>query len=172
MMTRRSLNEIFLPGNTCFGCGLANPMGLGAKFYLDQKSSDRIFGTFDVPPHATGLPGFVHGGDLYTSLDCLAAWVIFILRSNRKFIPVGRSSTITYHKPARAGQRLTLVGTIAKEGPKQGDPVAVHGEIRDTKGELLAEGDLTMVPLPVEKFKKVAEIDRLPEDLARHFDET
>ncbi|NOQ95161.1 MAG: hypothetical protein GQ555_00915, partial [Desulfobacterales bacterium] len=55
---------------------------------------------------------------------------------------------------------------------KQGDPVVVHGEIRDSEGELLAEGDFTVVPLPVEKFKKVAGIDRLPEDFARHFDET
>ncbi|MBW1716058.1 MAG: PaaI family thioesterase [Deltaproteobacteria bacterium] len=171
-MTGRSLNEIFLPGNTCFGCGLANPMGLGAKFFRDQKSSDRILGTFDVPPHATGLPGFAHGGAVYTALDCLAAWVTFILRSNRKFIPVGQSSTITYHKPARAGQRLTLVGTIAREGPKQGDPVVVHGEIRDSNGVLLAEGDFTLLLLPVTKFKKVAGIDQLPEDFARHFDQT
>jgi len=65
-----------------------------------------------------------------------------------------------------------LVGTIAKEGPKQGDPVVVHGEIRDSNGDLLAEGDFTLLLLPVTKFKRVAGIDQLPEDFARHFDET
>ena len=50
--------------------------------------------------------------------------------------------------------------------------MVVHGEIQDSNGDLLAEGDFTVVPLPVEKFKRVAGIDQLPEDFARHFDET
>lgn len=60
---------------------------------------------------------------------------------------------------------------IAREGPEQGDPGVVHGEIQDSHGDLIADGDSTMVPLTVAMFKNLAGIDQLPEDFARHLEE-
>lgn len=47
----------------------------------------------------------------------------------------------------------------------------MHGEIQDSHGDLIADGDSTMVPLTVAMFKNLAGIDQLPEDFARHLEE-
>ena len=169
--TGPSLNETMLPNNTCFGCGVKNPKGLGARFYRDPERADRLVGELVVPEHAGGLPGIAQGGAIYTALDCLAGWVPFVLKAKRKMIPIGRSSTITYHRPVRVGERVTLSGTIAREGPAPTDPLVVHSEMRNAAGDLVADGDFKVILLPPAQFKRVVGIAELPEDYRKFYGE-
>jgi len=85
------------------------------------------------------------------------------LRRGTKAVWILRSASMVYHKAAREKEDIHLVGFIEQEG-KEWEPMVVHTEARNPQGELLAEGKFKVIPLPAEKFKKVAGIDRLPDN--------
>jgi acyl-coenzyme A thioesterase PaaI-like protein len=163
-MKTEIVNEELFPGNTCFGCGLDNPLGLKVEIYRDGEKQDQLVGIFDPPDHMTGFPGITHGGVIYTALDCIAAWVPTALRRETKAIWILRSATVKYHKAAHGGESLRLRGVIEQEG-RQWEPMVVHAEARNCDGELLAEGTFKVIPLPVDKFKQVSGLDHIPENL-------
>ena len=66
-------------------------------------------------------------------------------------------------RPAHEGKTLSLSGWIEREGTHV-DFVLVRTEARDEKGRLLAEAKFEVVPLGLDKFKKVAGIEKLPEN--------
>ncbi len=160
------LNRTLLPGNVCFGCGHANPNGLGVELVRDPSDPERLIGTFDPPAHMLGFPGITHGGAIYTALDCIAAWTPIVLRSDVKAIWILRSAAITYLRPAHQGSPLQLGSRIESEG-RAGQPIEVRAEARDSDGNVLVEGLFKVVPLSAERFVKVAGIDRLPENWRR-----
>lgn len=66
-----SLQERFIPGTTCFGCGPANPKGLRLKSYPgDDGWTVAAFEPW--PEHDNGL-GYLNGGIICTVLDCHSA---------------------------------------------------------------------------------------------------
>lgn len=62
-----SIQELLYPESTCFGCGQANPDGLGLKSY---RVDDGVVATF-LPGemHSNGM-GSLNGGIIATLLDC------------------------------------------------------------------------------------------------------
>jgi len=161
-MGKQILNRTILPESDCYGCGLANPHGLHVEIIRDSEENDQLRATLQPSEHSTGFPGITHGGVIYTAMDCLAAWVPRILRSDTKAIWILRSATVKYHKAARQGETLSLTGSIASEG-KQWQPVEVRTEARNPAGELLTEGMFKVVPLTPERFVEVAGIEEIPE---------
>jgi acyl-CoA thioesterase FadM len=162
------LNVDLLPDNTCFGCGHDNARGLQIEIRRDPDSADRLIGMLHTDEHLAGFPGITHGGALYTALDCVAAWVPKVLRSDAKAIWILRSARITYHRPAPAGLPVRLSGEIASEaGPAA--PMVIQCQARGESGALLAEGEFKVVPLTPEKFIAVAGIDTLPPNWAALF---
>ncbi len=162
------LNVDLLPDNTCFGCGHANARGLQIEIRRDPDSPSRLIGVLHTDEHLAGFPGITHGGALYTALDCLAAWVPKVLRSDAHAIWILRSATITYHRPAHVGLPVRLSGEMASEA---GDtaPMVIHCQARSETGALLVEGEFKVVPLTPEKFVSVAGIDTLPPNWASLF---
>lgn len=157
------INRDMLPGNDCFGCGHHNPKGLKIEISRDPDNGNRLVGIFHPSGDTIGFPGIIHGGAIYTAMDCLAAWIPTILLSKVKTAWILRSASIRYLRPALEKRTVLLSGYIAQEG-KKGAPVAVNTEARDTEGGLLAEGRFKVVPLPLERFKEVAGIEQLPEN--------
>ncbi len=155
------LNRTILPDSDCFGCGFSNANGLHVEITRDSENGDRLLATLQPGDHMTGFPGITHGGVIYTAMDCLAAWVPRILRSDTKAIWILRSASVKYLKAAKQGETLSLVGRIASEG-KRWQPVEVHTEARNPAGELLTEGMFKVVPLTAERFKQVAGIEEIP----------
>ena len=162
-MAKRFLNEVMLPGNDCFGCGHHNPHGLKIKIWRDNKDRECLKGEFHPPEHMIGFPGITHGGAIYAALDCMAAWVPMVLRRSTKAIWILRSAKMTYHRPAHQGRSLFLTARIEEEG-KTWDPMVVHALAENQSGKKLSEGRFKVIPLPPEKFLKVAGIDELPEN--------
>lgn len=155
------LNRDLLPHNQCFGCGLENPMGLRIEVTPDPGSAAALRARFNPSSGMAGFPGLTHGGAIYSALDCLSTWVSTLLGPNRAAAWILRSATTTYHKPAPAGQPLTLVGTI-KHQAGAWDPVIVATRAIRQDGEVCVEAEFKVVPLPLEKFKAIAGVEEIP----------
>ena len=157
-MTDPIVNKTRLAGNTCFGCGHDNHRGLRIELHED---GDRIVGAFVPGEHNSGFPGIAHGGALFTALDCLTTWTASLLRSERRALWLLRSSNVTYHRPARIGDPVSLSGAIAEQG-EAWRAVVVHAEARDASGELICEGRFRAIPVPEDKFKAITGLAEIP----------
>jgi acyl-coenzyme A thioesterase PaaI-like protein len=163
------LNRQFIyPGNTCFGCGPDNPEGLRIEIHRDGERTDRLVGLYRPRATAAGFPGIAHGGVQFTALDCMAGWVMFVLRNAEGGMPLTTSAAIRFRKAARADRDLALSAEVVRER-SGADPFLVHCEIRSAEGEILSEADYGYVLVPREKFQRVAGIERLPDHYLRHF---
>src|SRR5262245_28610116 len=120
-MTGPALNEELLQGNTCFGCGPANPDGLHIRVYRDGDSQNRLVGRFSPRPTSTGSPHFVRGGLQFTALDCMAAWLMLVLRSPGRSVPLTVSANMRFQRAAKLGEELSLSAEVMREaaGPKE-----------------------------------------------------
>ena len=161
-MARQILNRTMLPQSDCFGCGMANPHGLQLEIVRDDNHSDRLFAELQPGDHMTGFPGITHGGVIYIAMDCLAAWVPRIVRSEPKAAWITRSATVKYHKAAKQGEPLSISGIIVSEGTEW-QPIEVLTEARNPAGELTTDATFKVIPLSAERFKQVAEIEEIPE---------
>lgn len=164
-MVETTLNEQFLRECECFGCGTSNPNGLQLKVRLDPSDSERIVGRFTPSEALIGFPGITHGGVVFTALDCMATWAGMMLVEGPKALWLLRTAQVTYHRPAREGEPLSLSATIPKQA-KLGAPQLVHNEARNEAGDLLVHGQYKIVPLTADKFKSVLAIDEMPQDWA------
>lgn len=146
------LNAVWTAGNTCFGCGKSNAQGLQISVFRDPENAKRIVGDFTPKDYMGGFPGILHGGIIYSALDCMASWCGMILRPKRA-IWVLRSSSMKYHRPAMLGNRVLLSATIEVEDEaNESSPIQVQGQARDPDGQLLVEGLFKSVPISLEKF--------------------
>jgi acyl-coenzyme A thioesterase PaaI-like protein len=66
-----SLQEQYAPESVCFGCGPANPQGLGIRSFLDGAE---LVADWTPQPHHEAFPGVLNGGIIGTLLDCHANW--------------------------------------------------------------------------------------------------
>lgn len=164
----KALNEEYLQGNLCFGCGLANHEGLQIRIYRAGERTDQLVGTFSPRATMGGFPQIVHGGLQFTALDCMAGWCTFILRAQgQKVVPLTKSATMRYLRPVRLGAALSLVARIVGEGP----PLAITSAIVDEAGVAFTEADFEYVMLPQEKFMRAVGIAQMPDTYRRHFGE-
>jgi acyl-CoA thioesterase FadM len=157
------VNRALLSHNTCFGCGHENHAGLKIEIFHDAENAAVMRGRFVPTVAMTGFPGIVHGGSIFTALDCLSTWVAMILGPNPEAGWVLRSANAVYHKPAAAGEPLSLIGWIKDRGGSS-DPLTVHTEARRADGALCVEADLKVVPLSAKRLADVAGLDHLPDN--------
>ena len=165
------LNRALLEQNVCFGCGHANPAGLHIEVYRDPENALALAGRFLPSTGMVGFPGIVHGGVIFTALDCLSTWVATVLGPNPEAAWVLRSATAVYHQPASAGESLTLAGWIEQQEGSW-DPLTVRTEARLADTSLCVEVAFKVVPLSHERFAEVAGIERLPENWSRFLSRT
>lgn len=153
-----TLNRELLPHNVCYGCGHDNPDGLRIELHADGE--DRLRGTFVPKDTMIGFPGIVHGGAVYTALDCLACWTGMALRPDRKVLWLTRTGSVKYHRPAAQGRPLTLRSHIRKDE----GALTVHVEALNEREEIVVDGEFKVVPVDPEQFRQIAGIQELPEN--------
>lgn len=170
-MDRQALNEHLLKGNTCFGCGPENPEGLHIRIFRDGAKTDRLVGTYQPRPTAGGFPSIVHGGLQFTALDCMAGWVMFVLRNPGRAVPLTTGASMRFLRAALLGDQLQLSAEVTREAEGARDPLGIRTQLRSKTGELLSEADFEYVMLPEEKFRKLVRIDAMPDSYRRHFGE-
>jgi len=162
-MTDEILNIEKLPDNTCFGCGNHNPRGLSVEIRRDPERDDRLVAHWTPTDDECGFPGLVHGGLLYTAMDCLAAWTVNLLRNEKDAFWILRSASVTYHHPAVPGKPIELNGVIEEAG-EEWAPVHIRAEARKPDGTLLVDGTYKMLPIQPDRLKGAIGIDEIPDN--------
>ena len=66
-----ALQDLFAPGNICFGCGPNNAKGLRLKSYV---SGEVLVAEFQPELHHQAFPGILNGGIIGALLDCHSNW--------------------------------------------------------------------------------------------------
>lgn len=156
MASDEIVNRALVPDNACFGCGLANPDGLHVELRRDGTRRHRLVGTLTPGERHGAYPGITHGGVVLTALGCLAGWLPAALRPEDRRVWLLRSATnVTFHRPARTGQTLTLTGSIIAEGSAD-EPMTVRTEAEAADGQLVTEAQFTLIPVRPERFERMA----------------
>jgi uncharacterized protein (TIGR00369 family) len=133
---------INLEGQTCFGCGADNPLGLHMEFLTDDQ---RLYSFVTVPSAMAGWDQTVHGGIITTMLDEIMGWsVIYLLKK----IGVTKSITVDFKKPIHVGQQLTVVGFIQEMLSER--QVVATGEIYSADETLCARSRGTFAAMPAQ----------------------
>lgn len=117
--------------NRCFGCGLANPIGLHLDFLLAEDSSVVCLAT--VPDTFEGPPGYAHGGIIATLLDESMSKSV----RAHGVVAMTRKMEIDYLRPVPSGAPIRLEGRVVRsEGRKHW----TAARILNSEGKILAEG--------------------------------
>jgi acyl-coenzyme A thioesterase PaaI-like protein len=104
----KSLQEIFAPGNVCFGCGPANPDGLHIRSFV---RGDEIVAEWKPEKKYEAFPGVLNGGIIGSLLDCHCNW------------------TAAYHLMKKAGAESVPCTVTAEYSIKLLRPTPTDGEV-------------------------------------------
>lgn len=150
--------------DTCFGCGPDNDAGLGIKVRRDPDSPEGradLVCEYRFPDRFMGGPGLVHGGAISAVLDDVLGTVSL---ANGAMAVTGRL-TVTYRRPVLVGHEVTIRARLEE---RRGRKLIVRGEMTDSLGRVLAEGEATMIEIREGHFQKVA-LDLPAEDVPDDF---
>ncbi len=97
--------------NYCFACGTENPIGLKLKF---EYTSGGVVANFTPGKEYQGYINLVHGGILSTLMDEAMAYAIL----SREMKAITARMAVSFKKPTRIGERLTINGRIIEKKGK------------------------------------------------------
>jgi uncharacterized protein (TIGR00369 family) len=126
------------PENRCFGCGGANDDGMKLTFAQDNEKR-RIIGRFVLGERYQGGGGMAHGGIIATLLDEAMGKVCRF----REVRAVTAELKVQYLKPVNVRDEITVEGW--EEAEQKGRNLFHAGEIRNARGEVLAQGQARFV---------------------------
>jgi uncharacterized protein (TIGR00369 family) len=142
----------------CFACGRANPSGLHLDFDVSSRSART---RFVAKREQSGYDGTVHGGIVTALLDETMGWAIF----HQGIWGVTGRISVTFRKPVPVGEELEVSGQVTK-GTKRA--IETHGEVRDARGEILAEADALFLVMPEERRRELEQrYSRIDEAFAK-----
>jgi acyl-coenzyme A thioesterase PaaI-like protein len=162
---RTPLPNDFSVAQSCFGCGPANPAGLGLAF---EAVGETVEATFTLGDRFSGAPAFVHGGVVMTVLDEAMAWSTIAIRRRFALTKHFRSE---FAVPVMVGSTYTV---RAVPGPLvEGDrELPVRGEIVDANGTVCATAEGTYWVMTAEDTAAAIGMPQLTEEfLAYDFPE-
>ncbi len=117
--------------NRCFGCGLANPIGLHLDFLLAEDSS--VVCHAEVADTYEGPRGYVHGGIIATLLDETMSKAV----RSHNIVGMTRHMEVDYRRPVPSCAPIRLEGRVVRsEGRKHWAEAAIV----DAEGTTLAQG--------------------------------
>jgi acyl-coenzyme A thioesterase PaaI-like protein len=132
MRTKLSLQQLYAPDSSCFGCGPKNDHGLGINSYAVGET---VIATFTPKPFHQACDGVLNGGIIGTLLDCHCNWAAshFLMHATGLDTPPC-TVTADYHikllRPCPGDQCLALKATLS----------GIHGNKAITEG-LIAIND-------------------------------
>jgi acyl-coenzyme A thioesterase PaaI-like protein len=139
-----AVQDVWLPGNACFGCGPANHQGFRLKSYPE---GDELVATWTVDRRYQGPPGVVQGGVLAIPMDCHATWTAMFAfaRATGADEPIPAVTTeyrVRLRRPTPTGKEVVLRGVA--DDPQDGRvavrvTATVDGEVTATfEGRFIA----------------------------------
>jgi acyl-coenzyme A thioesterase PaaI-like protein len=119
------------PGNTCFGCGADNPLGLKLTFHGDP-ATQTVWTEFQPPAFLAGAIDMMHGGFISLLLDEVSSKTLSILGKRG----VTRSLEVSFDKPVPLNQPIRLEAElISSERRKH----FIDARILNSQGVVLAQ---------------------------------
>ena len=70
-MSEKSLQELYAPSSTCFGCGPSNEKGLRIRSF---PKGDTVVASWTPENYHEAFPGVLNGGIIGSLLDCHCNW--------------------------------------------------------------------------------------------------
>lgn len=133
---------------SCFVCGADNSSGLKLRF---RVNGDAVEADWTPREEHIGFRGIIHGGILATVLDEVMVWAASVSTKRFHFCA---ELTVRYSKSVRQGERLRLVGRVARD---RGRVVETEGELRDAEGQTCAKATAKYMPVPDEQVAHLLE---------------
>jgi acyl-coenzyme A thioesterase PaaI-like protein len=109
--------------NHCFGCGTANPIGLGLDGF--ERIDNTVRATFHPRPDYHGFADLLHGGIVAAALDEIMAWTAILVEET--MVMTG-TLDLRYRKPARSTSTFDLVGELEQ---RRGRRLQISGTLID-----------------------------------------
>ncbi|HIS68202.1 MAG TPA: PaaI family thioesterase [Candidatus Gallacutalibacter stercoravium] len=128
----------------CVICGLDNPFGVQAPFYVMEDNS--VMTQFSYRAEHQSYPGRVHGGLITAMLDELgfrAYWAI-----EPEVLAVTTVLETKYRRPVPYGVPLKGRGVIVSASSRF---VKSNAELVDMDGNVLAQAEIKYIKLPTEQ---------------------
>lgn len=165
MTARTPLPNDFSVAQSCFGCGPANPTGLGLAF---EAVGETVEATFTPTDRLSGAPAFVHGGIVMTLLDEAMAWSTIGIRQR---FALTKDFRADFAVPVMVGGSYVVRATPGPlvEGDRE---IRVTGEVVDVVGTVCATAEGTYWVMTAEDTAAAIGMPQLTEEfLAYDFPE-
>lgn len=121
------------PGNTCFGCGADNPLGLKLTFHGDA-TEQTAWTEFEPPAFLAGAIDMMHGGFISLLLDEVSSKVLAVLGKRG----VTRHLEVSFEKPVPLANAIRLEAELVRE---EGRKHFIHARVVNEKGDVLARSE-------------------------------
>lgn len=128
----------------CIICGMENPMGLKAPFYV--LDNDSVASVFTFRREHQSYPDRTHGGMIGTLLDELMGRALWINEPDT--FGVTTTMSVTYRRPVPYGVALKARGYITFNSQRG---FSAKGEVYDMDNKLLAQGEARYLKLSFER---------------------
>jgi len=117
-------------GNSCFGCGADNPLGLKLTFHGDPDQG-KAWAEFEPPAFLAGGPGMMHGGFISLLLDEASSKVLSMVGKSG----VTRNLEVSFERPVSLASPIILEAELIQhEGRKH----FIEARILNTDRDVLA----------------------------------
>lgn len=120
-------------GNSCFGCGADNLLGLKLSFEVNSESGT-AWTEFQPLPFMAGGIGMMHGGFIALLLDEVSSKVLSALGKQG----VTRNIDVSYEKPVALNRTIRLEAKLIKRDRRKH---FIEARILSPQGEVLAKSE-------------------------------
>ena len=120
-------------GNSCFGCGADNPLGLKLSFTGDPEQG-RAWTEFQPSAFMAGAIDMMHGGFIALLLDEASSKVLSVLGKTG----VTRNIEVSYEKPVALNRPIRLEAKLVRQENRKH---FVEAQILNSQGEVLAKSN-------------------------------
>ena len=118
-------------GNSCFGCGADNPLGLKLTFNGDPVQQ-KAWAELDPPSFLAGGAKMMHGGFIALLLDEVSSKVLSTIGKRG----VTRNIEVSFEKPVPLGNRIFLEAELVKQEKRKH---FINAQILNAEKQVLAK---------------------------------
>ena len=137
----------------CVICGLDNQFGVRAPFY--NMTDGSVASPFRYRAWHQSYPGRVHGGMITAMLDEMGLRGLWAAKNDDTEFGVTISLETRYRKPVPYETELLATGKLIEDRSRL---FAVEARILTPDGELLADGIIRYLHLPVDRIAEGASV--------------
>ena len=118
-------------GNSCFGCGADNPLGLKLTFHGDP-AQQKAWTEFDPPSFLAGGAEMMPGGFIALLLDEVSSKVLSTIGKRG----VTRNIEVSFDKPVSLNKRIRLEAELVKQEKRKH---FINARILNSEQQVLAK---------------------------------